>query len=335
MRKYLLSPDGNFYKANLHCHTNISDGRLSPEEVKELYVSRGYSVVAYTDHDLFIPHHELTDEKFLALSGFEAEFNSAYPGKKFMQVCHLCFIAKSPDTVVMPCWNPDYAYIGNSKQHLGKIKFDPKTMGFVRKHTPENISAMIAECKKAGFFVTYNHPAWSMENYEQYTRYEGLDAMEILNYSCERLGYPAYADLIYDDMLRANGKLFAIAADDNHDKYPPDSPYSDACGGYVMIKAKSLDYETVINALCAGDFYASGGPSIYELYLEDGRVHVSCSDAARITLNAGHRATKTVIAPDNATVNGAVFDYKEDDLYLRITVKDREGKCAFSNAYFL
>jgi hypothetical protein len=216
-----------------------------------------------------------------------------------------------------------------------KIKFDPKTVGFVRKHTPENISAMIAECKKAGFFVTYNHPAWSMENYEQYTRYEGLDAMEILNYSCERLGYPAYADLIYDDMLRANGKLFAIAADDNHDKYPPDSPYSDACGGYVMIKAKSLDYETVINALCAGDFYASGGPSIYELYLEDGRVHVSCSDAARITLNAGHRATKTVIAPDNATVNGAVFDYKEDDLYLRITVKDREGKCAFSNAYFL
>ena len=102
MRKYLLSPDGNFYKANLHCHTNISDGRFSPEEVKELYVSRGYSVVAYTDHDLFIPHHELTDEKFLALSGFEAEFNSAYPGNKFMQVCHLCFIAKSPDTVVMP-----------------------------------------------------------------------------------------------------------------------------------------------------------------------------------------------------------------------------------------
>ena len=37
MRKYLLPKDGNFYKANLHCHTTVSDGRLTPEEVKNAY----------------------------------------------------------------------------------------------------------------------------------------------------------------------------------------------------------------------------------------------------------------------------------------------------------
>ena len=36
MRKYLLPEGGNFYKANLHCHTVLSDGKKTPEEVAEL-----------------------------------------------------------------------------------------------------------------------------------------------------------------------------------------------------------------------------------------------------------------------------------------------------------
>ena len=64
MKKYLLPKDGNFYKANLHCHTTLSDGRLTPEEVKEFYKNRGYSIVAYTDHDILIPHDDLNDENF-------------------------------------------------------------------------------------------------------------------------------------------------------------------------------------------------------------------------------------------------------------------------------
>ena len=35
MKKYLLPPGGQFYKANLHCHTTCSDGNLSPEAVAE------------------------------------------------------------------------------------------------------------------------------------------------------------------------------------------------------------------------------------------------------------------------------------------------------------
>ena len=59
VRKYLISENGNFYKANLHCQTTISDGRMTPEEVKNLYMKNGYSIVAFTDHDVFIPHPEL------------------------------------------------------------------------------------------------------------------------------------------------------------------------------------------------------------------------------------------------------------------------------------
>ena len=42
----LIPETGTFYKANLHCHTIHSDGRLTPEEVKKAYMDEGYSVVA-------------------------------------------------------------------------------------------------------------------------------------------------------------------------------------------------------------------------------------------------------------------------------------------------
>lgn len=38
-RKYLITHEGNFYKANLHSHSTFSDGVLTPEQAKELYKS--------------------------------------------------------------------------------------------------------------------------------------------------------------------------------------------------------------------------------------------------------------------------------------------------------
>ena len=52
MKKILLDPAKNYFKANLHCHTNISDGKLSPAEIKAHYMKNGYSIVAFTDHDV-------------------------------------------------------------------------------------------------------------------------------------------------------------------------------------------------------------------------------------------------------------------------------------------
>ena len=66
MSKIQIFPKGNFYKANLHCHTTVSDGRFSPEEIKKLYKEKGYNVVAFTDHRVRCPHLELQDEEFVA-----------------------------------------------------------------------------------------------------------------------------------------------------------------------------------------------------------------------------------------------------------------------------
>lgn len=71
-----LLPKGvTYYKANLHCHTVHSDGKLTPQEVKKLYQERGYSIIAFTDHRHYANHSELNDEGFLAIAALETDLN--------------------------------------------------------------------------------------------------------------------------------------------------------------------------------------------------------------------------------------------------------------------
>ena len=48
MVKHLLPQVARYYKANLHTHSTISDGKLTPQELKEAYKSKGYSILSIT-----------------------------------------------------------------------------------------------------------------------------------------------------------------------------------------------------------------------------------------------------------------------------------------------
>ena len=329
MKKYLLANTKNAYKANLHAHTNISDGKLSPEELKELYKSNGYSVVAYTDHDIFIPHPELTDSEFIALSGLEVQFNGSnrYPGVAGEKKCHICLIAKSPDIVEQPCWREDYAYIGNCAKHRERVRFCKDSYGFVREYSPNAINKLVSIAKEKGFFATYNHPAWSLESYEQYIHYSEFDALEIYNTACEMLGFTSSCPGIYDDMLRGGKHLFAVAADDVHN-------VDDCFGGFVMINADKLEYTSVTKALANGDFYASTGPLFREIYIEDGKLYIRTSDVVWVSLTTDARRSKCVHAANGEALSEVSFPLDFDCEYFRITVRDANGNFAYTNAFF-
>ena len=84
----------NVYKADLHMHSTYSDGQLTPEEIKECYKEKGYSIVAYTDHNIMINHSYLADEDFLPLIGYEMDVNEQVEGIPWweLKTCHMCFI---------------------------------------------------------------------------------------------------------------------------------------------------------------------------------------------------------------------------------------------------
>lgn len=326
MIKYLLSEEGNFYKANLHSHSTVSDGELTPDEMKALYKNEGYSVLAFTDHNRFVTHNELTEEDFLILNGVENAADEA--GKSWMRnrCCDICFIALSPDIGLHPLQTP------------GKIKGSGEYAGFKPEYTPIDVNRMIEAGRRNNFFVTYNHPTWSLESYDRYMLYSGMHAMEIFNHSSAVDGYNEYNADIYDDMLRSGKRLFCIATDDNHNR-APGTCHWDSFGGFTMINAPELTYESIAKALLSGSFYSSRGPVITGLWFDssDYSVHLRCEGAKKIVCTRGGRRLRAVYAREQGVekLTSAKFSIDPDDIYFRITIFDENGLTADTNAYFI
>jgi hypothetical protein len=103
-----------------------------------------------------------------------------------------------------------------------------------------------------------------------------------------------------------------------------------------MVKAESLTHENILNSIEAGDCYASSGPEISELYYEDGKVYIKCSEADAIHLyTAGRRRARTAEVKEGEFVTEASFEILPTDHYFRIAVKDKKGNHANTRAYFL
>jgi len=331
--KYLLPKSEKYYKANLHTHTNVTDGALSPEEIAELYKAKGYSILSITDHNVIMDMSHLNEKDFLMLTG--AEYNIDEPnwaGKRmWTKSYHLNFIAKRPDNL----WQP---YLPkkpkeNALPYLAKVE----SSEMPHEHRLEDINAIIAEANKRGFLVAYNHPTWSLHDYTDYAGLEGLWATEIINGDSGRGGYGDRDNSrVFADLLNLGNNVFPVAADDSHST-------SHVGNAWVMIGAERLEYGPVISALEKGDFYASNGPEIYELSLTDKILHVQCSDAQSIVVNGGTRFAKQAFpkAPDKLIrtadidigkwIDGCTEESSRN--WIRVTVYGPYGQFAATRAF--
>ena len=335
MRQYVLPKDGNFYKANLHCHSTNSDGKMSPEELKEIYKGAGYSVLAISDHNVLIDHSELNDEDFLTLTAVEIDVRKdGEKAPQYYPCYHINFYNEDPHQVAIPCFNPKFVWgkrgdLRDAQAYIG-------TPDYVRDY--DNINDLVSKFAEQGFMAMLNHPTWSRQTLEDYANLDTTNffAMEMYNNSCMTLGYNELNDHVYDNLLRRGHHLFCTATDDNHNHHPRGTAYWDSLGGFVMIKAPELTHKAIYQALKKGDFYASTGPEIKEMYMEDHYLYVKTSPAAKIIMTGALRQAK-VIFPDSphASLTEACFDLSNIyPGYVRITVCDERGHMAWSQPVF-
>ena len=331
-KKILFGKYNNYYKANMHCHSNLSDGRLSPQELKELYKNNGYSILAITDHDSIRNHSYLDDEDFLTITSMEITIKERLAFEsvdRHMKVCHLNVYALEQNNDYNVCYSTDYDYYSPKERVEAILKVNGQD--YKREYGAEGINKIIDAANEKGFLVCYNHPQWSLENYMQYSKYENLWAMEIFNTGSMVDGLYEYNISAYDDFLRMGKKLFPIAADDNHNP----KVGSDSFGGYIVINSDALDYSMVMESLKSGDFYATTGPTISEVSVEGDVVTVKSSNAKFIAMTTCGRRTNRKLAIETEYINEASFKFIEDDVYFRITVVDEFGKRANTCAYFV
>lgn len=325
------------FKANLHCHSTLSDGKLTPEQLKDQYRSHGYSILSVTDHECPHDHSAMSDADFLLLTGYEAYIRPD-PACRYDSYCrelHLNLFARDPHNVDLICWNDACVkYVTDPTERAAMHRFGSEE---TRQYTAEYINRFIETARADGYLVTLNHPVWSMEDFDEVFRYEGYFSMEICNFSSFQSGLNEYNTCLYDMLLRRGRRIFAHSADDNHNEIGPGKPGDDSFGAFTMLNLPhdALTYDNVIAALDTGSFYSSMGPVIRSLEIENGRARVTCSDAVRIAMIYGAKDTRTVFpAAFGETVDSADFRIPPKAPYVRFTVTDAYGRSADTRGYF-
>ena len=167
------------YKVNLHMHTNMSDGRRTPEEAVRLYKANGYDAVALTDH--WVMGENTAMDGVTLLSG--AEYN---------------------------CGGSDCR---NGVFHIVAICCDKEP----RIDRGMGAQEMVDAIHAVGGLAVLAHPAWSLNTPAQILPLEGVDATEIYNSVSAVHNSRRPDSSILVDMLGAEGRYYPlIAADDAH-----------------------------------------------------------------------------------------------------------------------
>lgn len=297
MKRSCFWEAGIWLKGNLHSHTTVSDGQYTPEEMARDYRARGYDFISMTDHNIFLPHPELEEAGLLLLTGVEHDL--AYSRTK---CTHVVGTGSAGQTRTgYPC----------------------------RKYAPGELTdqGLVDLMAGDGQFVALAHPIWSRMEPEEVAALKGFHAIEVYNNGCENICHAGHAEVYWDMLLRRGEKLYATATDDTHKKY-------DAFGGWVWVKAKERTHAAILEALFAGQFYASSGPEILDFGMEDDQVYVSCSQCREIHFVSYPPRGQSQFAPDQGYLTEGRYTLKGGESYLRIECIDHAGRAAWTNPIF-
>ncbi len=168
---------GQWFRANFHTHTTLSDGDTGLAERCRQYRDEGYHVLAITDHEKTNDTNGLSDDGFLVISGMET-----HPPDPSGGLYHLV------------CLNVPHGF------SLADVD-DP--------------NERIRRVREAGGEAIIAHPYWCGHTLADLLPLEGAVAMEVYNATCSKIG-KAFSNVHWDDLLAAGRILPAVAVDDVH-----------------------------------------------------------------------------------------------------------------------
>lgn len=317
---------GNWYKGNLHSHTTISDGMLTPEQNVKLYQDNGYSFLCLSEHDIYIDHRaEFNQEHFIMLPGIEASA-ILYRQKGINERYRVHHLHGILGTTAMQAAAPEGLF--THMQYVPPKKFFGEWTG---AQASQEINDML---RAHGCVTTYNHPIWSRVEEQEFIYTEGLSALEIFNFNTVQESNTGYDVVYWDRMLRMGKRINAFASDDNHNE----GLFEDSCGGWICVQAPELSHDSIVQNFIDGNYYSSSGPGIYDWGVRDGRAWIDCTEVNRVNFIAGNiinDGTTVLGEPCKDSLCHAEYQLKGHETYVRAEVTDKYGRTAWTNPIYL
>ena len=287
---------GNWYRANLHTHTNKSDGGLSPKDTIANYKRAGYDVIALTDHNYLHTMKGLTRKDILVISGAEI--------------------------------HPFVSTIEGRLNHIVCLNVH-ESFRFKKVRTKNPALAQIRQIQKAGGLCIQAHPFWTGLDYHDFKDLVDVSAVEVWNTICDEGAGRGCSENEWAYALDNGWRLPAVAVDDSHSGGRDGA--TDAFGGWTWLKMKAPTVANVLKAIRTGACYATNGPKIHDFRIEGGHAKIRCSAAQHITIKAGPGCGYRKRAKAGKSVTSYSIPVPQGWLYIRAVVTDAAGRCAWSN----
>jgi hypothetical protein len=299
----ITNASAQWYKGNLHTHSYWSDGDDFPEMIMDWYKTHGYQFVALSDHNTLAAGEKwkLITKSKTYLDGFD-KYLAKY-GKKWVvykeDTGRISVKLKTLQEYRPLFEDRNFLLIqaeeltdkfGDKQVHMNATNVQsviPAQGGnSLQEVIQRNLDAIIKQRKDTGVPIMQhlNHPNF----------YYSITAQNIIDLEGERFfevynGHPIvhnYGDSfhpgterMWDDINVAyleKGKplLYGLATDDSHNYHLFGATNANSGRGWVMVHAKELTPASLITAMEAGDFYATTGVVLRELFFKNNMLHV-------------------------------------------------------------
>jgi hypothetical protein len=298
----------NWYKGNTHTHTLISDGDSTPDEVVRRYREHGYDFLVLSDHNFLTSVETLNalhgaDEQFLIIKG--EEVTDKFEDKPL---------------------------------HVNGLNISYLVEPQGGKSVVETIQRDVDAIHEASGLPHINHPnyrwAISAEDLKEVSNYKLLEIYNGHPYvnNLGGGGVPGMEEIW--DILLSNGKLiYGIAVDDaHHFKDPGNKSLALPGQGWIVVRAQRLSVEAILQAIEAGDFYASTGVELEDYVATKDSITINIKDLKpyRQRRYRTQFIGKDGIVLDEASTKTAVYYFKGDEIYVRAKIIDSNGNKAWT-----
>jgi predicted metal-dependent phosphoesterase TrpH len=299
------TPTKQWFKGNLHTHSYWSDGDEFPEVIMDWYKSNDYQFVALTDHNTLaegdswkvIQQDSIYQEGFKnylktygsdwveykkdSLNRTQVKLKTYEEYKPKFEEDGEFLIIQSEEITDGYNGKPIHINATNVKQ-----KIEPQGGNSVLEVMQNNLDAVAKHKEEFGspIIAHINHP-----NFKYAISLEDMIALKNEQFFEVYNGHPSVhnsgnenhisTELMWDYINIAyleNNKpiMYGLATDDSHHYHTKGSEWSNAGRGWIMVQADSLNPKSIINAMEAGEFYASTGVELNVLLLENNKLSV-------------------------------------------------------------
>lgn len=351
-------PSARWWKGNTHTHTLWSDGDAAPELAAAWYRENGYHFLVLSDHNILsrrqkwfpildLPRSRLTSERvdeLIARFGEERVEIREVEGRREMRLRTLDELRadfEQPGAFIFIEGEEITDSFNRLPVHVNGLNLaeliEPQGGESVVDVMQRNLDAVIAHglSHDRTTLAHINHPnfGWGV-SVEDIAHLNGEQFFEVYNGhrsvrnhgDADHPGTEQMWDLALTTRLTELnlGPLYGLATDDAHNYHEVPEGHSNPGRGWIMVRAESLDAESILSAMHRGDFYASSGVALRRIERCDRRIRIHIDAEPGVTYTTRFIGTRPGGAAGEVlhetTDNPAIYHMRGDEAYVRAAI---------------